>query len=105
MEDLIQKILQFRDERDWKQFHTPENLAKSIVLEAAELLENFQWDNQYDKQKVNEELADVMIYCVLMADCIDADVLKIIEEKMTKNSMKYPVEKAKGTSKKYTELE
>lgn len=105
MEDLIQKILQFRDERDWKQFHTPENLAKSIVLEAAELLENFQWDNQYDKQKVKEELADVMLYCVLMADCIDVDVLKAMEEKLIKNSEKYPVEKAKGNSKKYTEFE
>lgn len=105
MEELIRKILQFRDDRDWKQFHTPENLAKSIVLEAAELLENFQWDNRYDDQKVKEELADVMLYCMLMADSIGADVLKIMEEKLAKNSLKYPVEKAKGNSKKYTEFE
>lgn len=104
MEELIRKILQFRDERDWKQFHTPENLAKSIVLEAAELLENFQWDDRYDDQKVKEELADVMLYCVLMADSVGADILEIMGEKLIKNSLKYPVEKAKGNSKKYTEF-
>lgn len=104
MEELINKILSFRDERDWKQFHTPENLAKSIMIEAAELLENFQWNNCFDKEKLVEELADVMIYCVLMADSIEVDITKIMEEKIRKNSAKYPVEKAKGNSKKYTEL-
>lgn len=104
MEQLIKKILLFRDERDWKQFHTPENLAKSISIEAAELMENFQWDNNFDRHKVSEELADVMIYCILMADSIDVDILKIIEDKLKKNSLKYPVEKSKGNSKKYTEF-
>ncbi len=104
MEQLIKKILLFRDERDWKQFHTPENLAKSISIEAAELMENFQWDNNFDRHKVSEELADVMIYCILMADSIDVDILKIIDDKLKKNSLKYPVEKSKGNSKKYTEF-
>ena len=105
LEELIEKILLFRDERDWKQFHTPENLAKSISIEAAELLENFQWDNEFDRQKVSEELADVMLYCILMADSINVDILEIMEDKIKKNMRKYPVEKAKGNSKKYTEFE
>ena len=104
LEELINKILSFRDERDWKQFHTPENLAKSIMIEAAELLENFQWNNCFDKEKLVEELADVMIYCVLMADSLEVDITKIMEKKLRKNSDKYPIEKAKGNSKKYTEL-
>lgn len=105
MKELIQKIIQFRDERNWKQFHSPENLAKSISIEAAELLENFQWDGNYQKDKVQEELADVMIYCILMADAIDSDIVTIMEEKLRKNNSKYPVEKSKGNSKKYTEFE
>lgn len=105
MEGLIKKILLFRDERDWKQFHTPENLAKSINIEAAELLENFQWNDNFNKDNVIEELADVMMYCVLMADALDVDILKIMEEKLMKNSLKYPIEKSKGNSKKYTEFE
>jgi len=105
LEDLINKIRQFRDERDWKQFHTPENLVKSISIEAAELLENFQWDNNFDRQKVSEELADVMLYSILMADSIDVDIIKIMADKLKKNSLKYPVEKSKGNSKKYTEFE
>ena len=105
MEELIKRILSFRDRRDWKQFHTPENLAKSIMIEAGELLENFQWDNSFDKEKVMEELADVMIYCILMADSIDVDVIKIMEDKLSKNSVKYPIEKSKGNSRKYTEFE
>lgn len=105
MDELIKKILLFRDERDWKQFHTPENLAKSIAIEAAELLENFQWNNNFDKDKVNEELADVMMYCVLMASALDVDIVKIMEDKLRKNSLKYSIEKSKGNSKKYTEFE
>lgn len=104
LEELIKKIILFRDERDWKQFHTPENLAKSIMIEAAELLENFQWDNKFNKDKVIEELADVMMYCVLMADTIEVDIIKIMEDKIKKNSLKYPIEKSKGNSKKYTEF-
>ncbi len=104
MEELIRKILLFRDEREWKQFHTPENLAKSIMIEAAELLENFQWNDSYNKDNVIEELADVMMYCVLMADSIEVDIVKIMGDKLRKNSLKYPVGKSKGNSKKYTEL-
>ena len=81
MEELIRKILLFRDEREWKQFHTPENLAKSIMIEAAELLENFQWNDSYNKDNVIEELADVMMYCVLMADSIEVDIVKIMGDK------------------------
>lgn len=102
LDELIQKILLFRDDRNWKQFHTPENLAKSISIEAAELLENFQWDNDFNRQHVLEELADVMIYSILMADTLDADVVKIMEDKLKKNSLKYPIEKSQGNSKKYT---
>lgn len=105
MEELIKKILLFRDERNWKQFHTAENLAKSIMIEAAELLENFQWDDDFNKDKVIEELADVMIYCVLMADTLKVDIVKVMEDKLKKNSLKYPIERSKGNSKKYTEFE
>lgn len=104
MEELIKRILKFRDDRDWKQFHSPENLAKSISIEAAELLENFQWNSEYNKNAVEEELADVMNYCILMADILDVDLIKIMHDKIDKNEKKYPVNMAKGTSKKYTEL-
>ena len=104
METLINRIKQFRDDRDWAQFHSPENLAKSIVIEAAELLENFQWNNDFDKEKVKDELADVMNYCLLLADCLDIDVIENMHRKINENEKKYPVSKAKGTSKKYTEL-
>lgn len=104
MEDLIKKIVSFRDERDWKQFHTPENLAKSIMIEAAELLEHFQWNNVFDKSKVVEELADVLTYCVLMADVLEVNITEIMKDKLRKSSLKYPVDKAKGNSKKYTEI-
>jgi len=104
LKELIEKILLFRDERNWKQFHSPENLSKSIAIEAAELLENFQWSNDFDRDRVSEELADVMIYSIMMADSMKVDIIKIIEEKLKKNSIKYPIEKAKGNSKKYTEF-
>lgn len=102
--DVIDRILKFRNDRDWKQFHSPDNLAKSISIEAAELLENFQWDNKYDKEKVCEELADVVIYSILMAESLDVDLFAEIDKKLEKNNQKYPVEKAKGNSKKYTEF-
>ncbi|ATW28773.1 nucleotide pyrophosphohydrolase [Candidatus Formimonas warabiya] len=105
MEELIKSILLFREERDWGQFHTPENLAKSIVIEAAELLENFQWGPACDQEKVAEELADVIIYCILLSDCLKLDFYKIIENKLKENCKKYPIEKSKGNSKKYTEFE
>ena len=104
MQDLYDELLKFQEERDWKKFHTPENLAKSISIESAELLEHFQWQKEYDISEVSEELADVMIYCLYMADALDLDVREIILDKMAKNAVKYPVEKSRGNAKKYTEL-
>jgi NTP pyrophosphatase (non-canonical NTP hydrolase) len=105
IQDLVDKIIKFREERDWKQFHTPENLAKSINIEAAELLECFQWaTDKFNKEEAKEELADVIIYCLLMSDALDADVEKIVKEKIEKNDKKYPVEKSKGNSKKADKL-
>ncbi|MGL4449706.1 MAG: nucleotide pyrophosphohydrolase [Sarcina sp.] len=104
MQETRDRIRKFRNDREWSQFHTPENLAKAISIEASELLENFLWNNDFDKEKVNEELADVIIYCMHMADSLGIDIKDIINQKMDKNEKKYPVEKAKGNSKKYTEL-
>lgn len=104
MQELIKKIREFNEERDWDQFHSPENLAKSISIEAGELLECFQWNNNYDLNEVCEELADIMNYCIQMADRIGVDPKKIILDKMEKNAKKYPVEKCKGKSDKYTKL-
>lgn len=99
------RIIRFSEERDWDQFHSPANLAKSISIEAGELLECFQWDeNNYDVGKVREELADVIIYCVDMLDKLGLDVDEIVNAKMDQNEAKYPVEKAKGTAKKYDKL-
>lgn len=86
-------IIKFRDERGWRPYHTPENLAKSISIEAGELLECFQWNNNYDEEHVCEELADVMIYCMQMADVLGVDVKEIIFDKLEKNARKYPVQK------------
>lgn len=102
--ETIAKILEFTRARDWDQFHTLENLAKSISIEAGELLENFQWNNDFDKEKVLDELADVMTYGVLMADKLGVEIDDIILRKLEKSEKKYPVDKAKGNSKKYTEL-
>ena len=104
MEDIITNLIEFRKERDWEKFHTPENLAKSISIESAELLEHFQWGNEYDISKVSEELADVLIYCIYMAVALDLDINEIISDKMEKNVKKYPVEKSKGNTLKYTEF-
>lgn len=104
MEELMDEIIKFQKERDWKKFHTPENLAKSISIEAAELLEHFQWGKEYDVGEVSDELADVLIYCFYMADALDLDVKEIIFSKMEKNALKYPVDKAKGNAIKYTEF-
>ena len=104
MQKAIKEIIEFNKERDWDQFHSPENLAKSIAIEAGELLECFQWNNNYDKEKVCEELADVVNYCIVMADQLQVDLEKTVLDKLEKNRQKYPVEKAKGTSKKYNEL-
>ena len=99
------RIRKFVEDRDWGQYHSPANLAKSISIEANELLECFQWsDTDYDLQHVKEELADVLVYCQDMLDALDLDEDEIINMKMDMNAKKYPVEKAKGNNKKYTEL-
>lgn len=104
-EQTINRIRKFSADRDWDQFHTPANLAKSISIEANELLECFQWsDKDYDLEHVKEELADVMVYCRNLLDKLDLDEDEIINMKMTMNEAKYPVKKAKGSNKKYTEL-
>ena len=105
MKETMERIKKFRDDRDWQQFHTPSNLANAISIESGELLEEFLWDNDnFNLQNVKEELADVMIYCIHMANALDVNIEDIINMKMDKNEMKYPVEKAKGKSTKYTEL-
>lgn len=108
-EETINKILKFRDDRDWKQFHNPKDLAISISLEAAELLEVFQWSgadvsNEGKQDKIKEELADVVNYCVLMADACELDLDGIVQGKIKINERKYPVEKAKGRRDKYDKL-
>ena len=108
-QETIDKVLKFRDDRNWKQFHNPKDLAISISLEAAELLEVFQWSATDvacvdKKDKIKEELADVLNYCILMADACGLDLDEIIQEKVKRNNEKYPVEKAFGSKEKYTEL-
>ncbi|MBY9079034.1 nucleotide pyrophosphohydrolase [Paenibacillus sp. HN-1] len=110
MEHTIEKIIQFRDERDWKQFHNPKDLAISLMLEAAELLENFQWktsDQAIAKNMTNieDELADVLIYAVLLADNLGIPIERTILNKIEKNEAKYPVDRFKGSSRKYNEAE
>lgn len=104
LDQATKEILAFNKERDWDQFHSPENLAKSIAIEAGELLECFQWNNDFNKEDVCGELADVVDYCILLADKLDVDLEDILLKKLEISKKKYPVEKAKGTSKKYTEL-
>ncbi len=104
-QNTIDRIRKFTEDRDWDQFHSPANLAKSIVIEAAELLECFQWsDDQYDLQHVKEELADVLVYSQNLLDKLGLDADEIVNMKMTQNEAKYPVEKAKGKSDKYDQL-
>jgi len=102
--EIIEEVLQFRNERDWEKFHTPENLAKSLSIESAELLECFQWGQGYDKQEVSEELADILIYAILMAESMEVDINQIIKDKLAKNREKYPVDKSKGNSTKYNKF-
>jgi len=104
VKDVIERLRKFRDERNWNQFHTPENLAKSVVLESSELLENFQWSDEGDKDNIKEELADIVGYCLLLCDHYGFDLDTILHEKIDKNEKKYPAEKAYGTAKKYNEL-
>ncbi len=102
--NTINKIIKFRDDRDWKKFHTPENLAKSISIESAELLECFQWNKNFNKKEVNEELADILIYCIYLVDALEINIEDIINDKIELNSKKYPLDKSKGSSKKYNKL-
>lgn len=102
---LEERISKFTLDRDWTKFHTPSNLAKSIVIEASELLECFQWDDtNFNLEHVKEELADVFNYCIQLSQVLNVDLIEITNQKMDKNEKKYPVDKAKGNAKKYTEF-
>jgi NTP pyrophosphatase (non-canonical NTP hydrolase) len=112
IEELTNRIIAFRDARDWKQFHNPKDVALSMVLEAGEVMEHFQWKNaeemikysETNKTEIGEELADVLYWVLLMGHDLKIDVLEALEKKIEKNAEKYPVEKARGSAKKYTEL-
>ena len=112
-EEVMDEIKEFRDKRDWKQFHTPKNLPMAIATEAGELMEHFLWDTQEkaeekarsenNLEEIRDELADILIFSFLMAETLDGDVAELMMDKLDKNKEKYPEEKAKGNSKKYTE--
>lgn len=112
LNDIQREIRKFRDERDWKQFHDPKSMAASITIEAAELLEHFQWKDkeeaeeyvQTHKEEIAEEIADVAIYLIELADNLDIDLMTAVANKMKKNAIKYPVDKAKGVHTKYNKL-
>jgi len=112
VKDMTAKIIQFRDERDWMQFHDPKNMAVSIILEASELLEHFQWKTKEEVEKyitqnkgeIKDEIADIALYLFELADNLGISLIDAMEEKIKKNKMKYPVEKAKGTHTKYNKL-
>ena len=112
LEDLQKKIIAFRDARDWKQFHTPKDMAISLALEAAEVLEHFQWKNEAEmkeyvqthKEDIGDELADVLWWVLTMSNDLGINILEAAEKKIEKTALKYPVEKAKGRHAKYTEL-
>lgn len=112
IESLTKRILDFRDARDWKQFHNPKDMALSLVLESAEVMEHFQWKNteeiekhvKKDKEDIADELADVLYWVLLMSHDLDINLLDALDKKQSKNEAKYPVEKAKGRHTKYTEL-
>lgn len=113
LKKLTERIINFRDARDWKQFHKPKDLAVSLSLEASEVLEHFQWKSEAEiedyvktnKEEIADEMADVLNYLLIMAHDLDIDLVAAEEKKVAKNESKYPVEKAKGNAKKYTELE
>jgi NTP pyrophosphatase (non-canonical NTP hydrolase) len=110
--DLQKRVVAFRDARDWKQFHNPKDMAISLLLEATEFLEHFQWKNPEDievylknnKKDVADELADVLYWVMLISHDLGIDIIKQYEDKMQENEAKYPIDKAKGSNKKYTEL-
>ncbi|MDK6804509.1 nucleotide pyrophosphohydrolase [Aerococcus sp. UMB7834] len=105
---LIEQINAFRDARDWRQFHNEKDLALSLVLEASELLEIYQWktaeEGNQDIEAIKDELADVLIYALMLADNLDLDIEELIPRKLAKNAIKYPVDKSRGQNKKYTDL-
>ncbi len=108
-EEIIKRLIEFRNERDWEQFHDARNLALALMLEASELNELFLWkkDNEVkdvDVGRITEELADVLTYAFLMAEKFNLDIFQIVEDKMIQNGQKYPKEKARGTARKYNEL-
>ena len=104
-EQIKQRIDKFVTDRDWRKFHTPSNLAKSISIEASELLECFQWsDTDYDLEHVKEELADVLNYCIQMSQVLNLDIVDILNAKIDKTEKKYPIDKSKGVSTKYDKL-
>ena len=112
IEDLKAQIRKFRDDRDWKQFHVPKDMAISIAIEASELLEEFQWKDaagvdkkiKEDLPRIEDEMADIYIYLLELSDILHVDLIEAAKKKMAKNAIKYPVEKARSNSKKYTEL-
>jgi len=112
IKNITKKIIEFRDKRDWKQFHNPKDLAISLNLEASELLEHFQWKNENEineylkknKTHVAEELADIMYWVLLISNDLKIDIIKSLEIKMNKNKKKYPIKKSKGNNKKYNQL-
>jgi len=112
MDDLIQAVREFREERDWEQFRSPKNLSMALIVEAAELVEHFQWLTEEQSaglsqrkiDEISEELADILIYLVRIADKLDVDLFTAVLKKIEKNSKKYPVEQAKGNARKYSEL-
>lgn len=109
MKHLQDKAIKFRDERGWKKYHNPKDLAISLSLEASELLENFQWKSSKEAiaknmENIKDEMADVLIYLLMLSNELDVDLEKVVEFKLQKNAEKYPVEKAYGSNKKYNEL-
>ena len=106
MDQILQRLRQFRDDRDWQQFHNPKDLAVALSIEASELLEAFLWKapEDADPEKVKEELADVLAYALLLSDAYGFDIRQIVLDKITRNEEKYPVDKARGSAKKYNEL-
>lgn len=103
-QETIESLRAFVEERDWSQFHSPENLAKSISIEAGELLECYQWNADGDPDRVRDELADVLTYCLMLADRLGVDPAEIVDSKLEKSRLKYPVDKARGRSTKYDRL-
>lgn len=105
MKKALNEILKMQEERNWKQFHSPANLAKSISIEAGELLECFQWnEDDYNIEDVTDEIADIVNYCLLLSDALNVDLEKIVLDKIEKNKLKYPVDKSKNNSNKYNKL-